>query len=370
MLGPPAWINSTTPSYATVLTGNIGQTEDFTTVGTVPRTIGFLNESSWSDRTSWTATDPSGIVWMCNTEGIYNLRATQNLVITAPAAADADIIVIPNTTFFLDVAGNLPAPRIGTALLHPITTTQTTITLSSEAIESDILMGTFTTSPGFLTSLATAGGVWTLSLFASTTNTEEANSAYISVYTVDADGVSNPVLVLNGASGTPFIINGIDLYNYITTFTVPTFIVDDLTKRVQFRIYANFSTDVPSSIFLYFRDTTLPSVQTTISQDILPTVRDVVNMRLSVVSETTTEFNQVIQTSIPVAMGPGEVIAINNAVSGYIRADEGAIMYLEVVSVQGNIGIVSGFTILPSPNSVLGWNLIAQGPYGNAGVIV
>ena len=94
----------------------------------------------------------------------------------------------------------------------------------------------------------------------SLTNTEENNSAYISVYTVDADGSSNPVLVLNGAFGTPFLVNGDSIVNYISTFTVPTFIVDDLTKRVQFRIYANFSTDTASDMVFYFRDATLSAI--------------------------------------------------------------------------------------------------------------
>lgn len=534
MAAPPAWLNPTTPAYATVLTGNIGQTEDFTTVGTTPRTIGFQDEATWSDRVSWTATDPSGIEWVCNTGGIYNLRATQNLIITAPAGAVST--TIPNTTFYLDLDDDTGPVGLGTLEVSKEPGTETVLS-STQASTGTILMAQFITPPGFVTSTTIPGADWDVVVKASTDGTasvlaptppepftaqyyksasqnapsgatevtfdvgqywnntagyithtngtadfvcqqagvyqlefavtisangstwsnlikdiyisvtrigvaeqivllnrfnitspnnwansvvgtipleagdiiqcvvgetvtgtplilgllntfdynttftftfikqlentaEGMNSLYYSVYAVDADGISNEDIIVNGSTGLPAtVINQPAATYYHLTQTIPPTVLSSVTRRIIIKLFATFST--PSSIELYFRGTAVTTALTTLSQVVdAPVIRDVVNIRLNVVSATTTEFNQVIQTSIPVAMAPGEVIAVNNAVSGYVRTDEGSVMSLEVVSVLGNVGVVSGFTILPSPNSVLGWNLIAQGPYGNAGVIV
>jgi len=368
MLSPVAWNNATTPAYATVLIGNVTQAENFTSDTTVPLEVGFLSESSWSDRVSWTATDPSGIEWECNTQGVYNLRAVQSLAITAPPAVEQNITVIPTTTFFLDVSGILTAPQVGDALLHPIILTQSSITAEEIAPTPDVLMGTFITPVGFLTSLVVPGGTWDLSVWASTTDEDEVNNMYLRVYEVDADGISDPVLIFNGGTGTPFIVNTPAIVNYNSTVTLPTFEVASLTRRLQFRLYANFG--AASSITFYTRDLTVSSIRTTVSQDVVPLVKDVVALRISVLSPTTTEFTQTLETSFQVSLEPGESVDLVNSVSGYASVDVGATMKVTVASILGNVGIVSGVNALPAPQGTLGWNLVAQGPYGNAGVIV
>ena len=368
MLAPPAWINSTTPSYATVLIGNITQTENFTSQTTVPLEVGFQSESSWSDRQSWTAIDASGIEWECNTRGIYNLRAVQNLTITAPPAAEADIPVIPTTTFFLDISGTLEAPQTGPAILHPNVGTQSTVAHTTEGVVDDYLMATFVTPVGFLTSTVVPGAPWDLSIWASTTDEGELNSMYLSVYEVDVDGVSDPVLIFDGSTGNPFLVNTAAIVNYNSTVNVPTFEVASITRRLQFRLYANFG--VASTITFYTRNLTSSSIRTSVSQDVVVPVKDVVALRISVDSATTTEFTQTLETSIPVVINPGESVDLVSSVSGYACVDAGSIMKVTVTSILGNVGIVSGVNALPGPQGTIGWNLVAQGPYGNAGVIV
>jgi len=365
MFAPPGWANPTTPSFAGVQCGNVSQTVTYTTSGTAPKPIGFTDQASWSDRTSFTTSDT--IAWNCQTTGIYNLRFNQTLGVTASVPVpDSQIIVIPNTVFFLDVSGTLIAPQVGSAILHPLTSTGATVTHTAADVESDILMTTFTTSPGSLTAISIPGGTWNLSLFASTTDGTEANSAYINVYTVDADGVSNPVLIQNN-SGSPFIVNGSDTYNYNVPFTVPTFTVANLTKRVQFKIFANFG--LASSMTFFFRDLALSSVYTTISQDVVPPIIDTVDARITVIS-TTSEFNQVFASSIPITAIYGTSTTYSTSVNAIANVYKGDQVRCTIAAIQGKVVVTSGQTTLPAPANTLQWNLIAQGTYGNPDIIL
>ena len=417
MLSPPGWINPTTPGSATVLCGNIIQTQVYTTAFTVPLQIGFDAPTSWSDKTAWIP-DASGILWTCQTAGIYNFRASQYLSITnyippvpmrrLRLGADPVIPVIPNTTFFFDLAASGSPPQDGNLILDPNTGTQTGITATATEPTPDILMGSFLTPVDFLTSTGIAGGAWTLSLFANTTDTGELNTAYFNVYSVDADGVSNPILISNGSSNT-FIVNGTDIYNYNVTQTIPTTVVADLTKRIKIELYANIG--VISTIVFYFRDITISNITTTISQHAnvggdtgiqgatgvqgatgetgvgtigatgvqgstgvagagTTIVKDTINLALTITSTETTEFNQVFQQSIPVVLVADETVTYGTSVTGIAIANVGDVMDVSVTSVLGFCTVTSGVGTLPSPASVLSWNLISQGVYGNVGVVV
>ena len=365
---PPGFANATNALYAGTKCGNYTQTTQFVTDSTVPTVVGFTTPATWSDTSSFTS--DAGLIWGCQTAGVYNLRFNQTLDVTATLpVADTSIVVIPNSTLFLDISGTLVAPQDGVTLLHPNTDTQSSISYSSVIIET-VLMGSFTTSPGFLTSLAVPGGTWTLSLFANTSNTDENNTAYISVYTVDADGSSNPVLILDGAAGTPFIVNGTDIFNYISTFTVPTFTVANLSKRIQFRLYGIFGTSIVTNIMaFYFRNATLSSVETTISQDVVPPIIDTVNVSITVDS-VTSEFNQVFTSSIPITTVFGYTTTYSTAVNAIANIDAGDQVTCTIASVQGNVTATSGETTLPAPANTLQWNLIAQGSYGNNNIVL
>jgi len=364
----PGWASSTTPFYAGVRCGNITQTTTFNTTGTAPVLIGFTDPATWSDTQSFT-TD-YGFTWTCQTSGVYNLRFNQTVDVTNDyTPPDSAITVIPTTAFFLDVSGTLTAPQIGDAILHPSVGTQSSVTASELAPTSDVLMVTFVTPVGFLTSTVIPGGSWNLSIWASTTDEDELNTMYLRVYEVDVDGVSDPVLIFDGGAGTPFIVNTTAIVNYNNTVTLPTFEVASLTRRLQFRLYANFG--VASSISVYARDLTTSSLTTTVSQDVVPLTRDTVDARITVTSATT-EFNQVFASSIPIAMTQtvGETLTYSTSVNAVANLYAGDTIECSIASILGNVIVTSGQTVLPSPPNTLQWNLLAEGAYGNPNVIV
>ena len=95
----------------------------------------------------------------------------------------------------------------------------------------------------------------------------------------------------------------------------------------------------------------------------------VVNITLSVRSDTTSEFNDAFTTSVPVPITTAP-ITMTVSVGGVCNADLGSEMLVTIQSLGGNVTVESGTTFFPAPKSYLGWNLIAQGAYGNGGIIV
>ena len=191
---------------------------------------------------------------------------------------------------------------------------------------------------------------------------------YLRVYTVDANGTSNPVLIFDGGAGVPFIVNTTAIINYNSTVNIPTFEVANLTKRLQFRLYANFG--VASAITFYTRNLTVSSITTSVSQDVVPLTRDTAVARITVTSENTTEFNQVFASSVPVSISDGEFNAYSTSVNAIANVTAGDTVVCTLGSILGRIIVSSGQTSLPAPANTLQWNLIAQGDYGNVGVIV
>ena len=99
-------------------------------------------------------------------------------------------------------------------------------------------------------------------------------------------------------------------------------------------------------------------------------VKDTINLALTIISTETTEFNQVFQQSIPVVLVADETVTYGTSVTGIAIANVGDVMDVSVTSVLGFCTVTSGGGTLPSPASVLSWNLIAKGVYGNVGVVV
>ena len=361
---PPGWANTTVPLYAGVLCGNVEQDTTYTTTSTTPEPIGFQTVSSWSDTQSLTSED--GFTWTCNTSGIYNLRCNQTLAVTNNyTPPDSAIPVIPNTVFYLDLSGTLSAPQIGNTFLHPITTTQSSVSFTTMGVGSDVQMATFTTPAGFLTSTVIPGGTWNLSLWADTDDETEVNNAYISIYAVDADGVSNPVLIQSGSANT-FTLNSTVPYDFNHPFSVPTYTVADLTKRIQFRLFANFG--IGSTVSFYFRDETLSSVETTISQDVVPPTQDVVDVRITVQSSTS-ELDQIFVSSLPITAVGNEVLLYNTSVNALANMYAGDTVDITVTAILGRVSVISETSEGGATNKFQ-WNLLAQGTYGNQTPIV
>jgi hypothetical protein len=95
----------------------------------------------------------------------------------------------------------------------------------------------------------------------------------------------------------------------------------------------------------------------------------IVNLTLSVRSDTTSEFNDAFTTSIPVPITTAP-ITMTVSVGGVCNADLGSEMLVTLQSLGGNVTVSSGTTFFPAPKSYLGWNLIAPGAYGNGGILV
>jgi hypothetical protein len=190
----------------------------------------------------------------------------------------------------------------------------------------------------------------------------------MNVYTVDADGSSNPVLVYDG-TGSAFIVSGATPYNYNILQIVPTFEVADLTKRLAVVIFANFNVVDGSSMSFYFRNAYASNITTTVTQDVVPLTADTVDLRITVISATS-EFNQVFATSIPISIGTALSKTYSASVNAIANVNRGDQVRCTIVSVDGNVVVSSGQTTLPTPANTLQWNLIAEGLYGNPDIVV
>jgi hypothetical protein len=104
-------------------------------------------------------------------------------------------------------------------------------------------------------------------------------------------------------------------------------------------------------------------------QNVAEVENPVIDIIVTIISPTTSEFNQVLVSSViaPVTTSP---INVNATVTGIINADIGSTLIVRLADRSGNIVTSSGYNSLPSPSGFLSWNLIAQGAYGNTGVIV
>jgi hypothetical protein len=116
-----------------------------------------------------------------------------------------------------------------------------------------------------------------------------------------------------------------------------------------------------------YEGTTVSTLQTVLPQASSTAVNDTVNLRMTITSPGTTEFNQVLETSIPVSIKAGETLVYSSSAGGLVNVDAGSEIVCTVESKEGLVSITSGYAFLPSPESTLQWNLVAQGPYGNVG---
>lgn len=364
----PGFANAATPVYAGTLCGNVEQDTTYTTTSTTPEPIGFQTFSTWSDTTSLTSED--GFTWTCQTSGIYNLRCNQTLAVTNNySPPESTIPVIPTTNFYFDLSGALSAPQVAATTLH-IAGAQATLTYSAETAQSNVLLATFTTPAGFLTSTTIPAGSWSLSMFAETTSLlEDVNYGYFSVYSVDADGTSNPVEIYDGTADT-FLITGDTIVDYIKTVTVPTTELADLTKRLQFRLYANVGLieGETNTIIVYFRDATPSGIQTTVTQDVIPPTQDVVDVRITVQSSTS-ELDQIFVSSLPITAVGNEVFLYNTSVNALANLYAGDTIDMTVTAVLGRVTVVSESSEGGATNKFQ-WNLLATGTYGNQTPIV
>lgn len=202
-------------------------------------------------------TGPTGTTGMTGPLGTGPTGATGNTGPTGVAGQDG---VSGGLSLFLDTAGGT-APQTGTIALTPNAGTQTTIT-TTQSGTNDVLIGTFVTNGGVLTSTFIPPGLWDFSIhcFADKVGV----TIYADLYSVDSDGTSNPVLIATGSSAADGV--GTTLNEIVTSVYVPSTTLADSTKRLRARIYANFSGAIGSTSFTAaFRSGALSHVHTSLA---------------------------------------------------------------------------------------------------------
>lgn len=101
-------------------------------------------------------------------------------------------------TLFLDSPNSTSVPTTGSLLLAPVLTTQTTISFA--ASNSTVLIAGFVSAVGSIVEETITPGFWDLNIYASASSLTNAPLFYWSLYQVDADGSSNPVLIADGSA--------------------------------------------------------------------------------------------------------------------------------------------------------------------------
>ena len=370
MLSPPGFANPQTPCFAGVKCGCILQDENFESDGTVPLDIGFALPATWSDTESFTSID-GGFAWTCNATGIYNISFNQQLTITnVPEVGAEGDPVIPSSVLYFNLATSGDAPQSAPMEIIAADPPGSTKTITQATGSGVTLMGTFTTPAGFLTSTSIPSGTWVFNQWAVGDDaTGNQLDLYFNVYSVDADGSSNPILLSDGSANS---VNILDTSTLLTVSQyVPGTLLLDLTKRIQIRAYVDF-TGSGHTVSLQYEGATVSNAITFLSQEVpLPaeTVKDTVNLEISISSPNTTEFSQVFRTSVPVTLLPEESFTYSASVNCMANVDAGSLMTCTVTSFYGTSLIVSGYAALPSPQGSLQWNLLAPGAYGNQGIL-
>ena len=156
----------------------------------------------------WTSSNPCG----CNSGGAPGPAGPTGLngATGAAGAAGADGIT-GGLVFYLDTidgTATIGNPIIADLLLTPNNGTQTTINYTTDGASPNVLVGTFTTEVGALISTLIPTGLWDLNIYAAT-NIIDANAPYFyyKIFKVDADGSSNPILIVDGSTHPVLITN-------------------------------------------------------------------------------------------------------------------------------------------------------------------
>ena len=179
---------------------------------------------------------------------------------TGPAGPSGSEAASGGQLLYLDSATSTTVPTLGNLLLIPVLTSQTTI--SYTASSSTVLIARFPTPVGALVSTFIPPGVWGLNIFARSSATTNAPAFYWSLYQVDADGVSNPVLIKDGSADPVSVTSTTDTV-YTSTESVPAYTLTDTTKRFSIYLYGVYDSGSRTLTFA-FRGNTQAFLNTTL----------------------------------------------------------------------------------------------------------
>jgi len=216
---------------------------------------------------------------------------------TGPAGAAGSAGTSGGQLLYLDSATSTSVPTLGSLLLIPITTTQTTIAYAASS--STVLVAKFPSPVGALVSTFITSGLWNINIYASSSATTSTPSFYWSLYQVDADGVSNPVLISDG-SATPTSVTTLSSTLYTAQLSVPSYTLTNSTKRIAVYLYGVYAAGSRTLTFA-FRGATISFLNTTLGDtpyawSTQPAISSV-NLQFYNISNVQTLFTDIISNS-------------------------------------------------------------------------
>jgi hypothetical protein len=200
------------------------------------------------------STDFSGLDGMTGPTGASGLQG--------PTGTDGRPGFSNTSTLFLDSATQIYTTSTlnGTLLLTPNTGTQTTIS-SGNRSNTTITLASFLMPQNTLTTTAIIGGLWSMNLYAfSSETTGTAVKYYINLYYVDANGNNQVTLATGTALSATTVLNQ-NIYTY--DLYVPAVTLPNLTYRIKADIVVVFAGN-SKNITLEFRDNTMSHLHTTL----------------------------------------------------------------------------------------------------------
>lgn len=182
---------------------------------------------------------------------------------TGPSGPAGNNGVSGGQVLYMDSATSTTVPTLGSLLSSPVLTAQTTI--SHSANSTTVLIATFPSPVGGIPAQFIPPGLWDMNVYASASSLTNSPYFYWSLYQVDSDGVSNPVLIADGSGGTIQIAN---LPSSQILYDSPLFIPSTTLpagKRVSAFLYVIFQTGSRTATF-EFRAGAISHIHTTIGE--------------------------------------------------------------------------------------------------------
>ena len=150
-------------------------------------------------------------------------------------------------TLFLDSATSTSVPTSGSLLLAPVLTTQTTISFA--ATNSTVLIAKFPSAVGAIVEETITPGFWDLNIYASSSSLTNAPLFYWSLYYVDSDGSSNPVLIADGAANEQ-PITSLTAALQTQSLNIPATLLP-AGKRIACYLYARYRSGARTATFSF-----------------------------------------------------------------------------------------------------------------------
>jgi hypothetical protein len=150
-------------------------------------------------------------------------------------------------TLFMDSSTSTSVPTTGALLLAPVLTAQTTISFA--ATNSTVLIAKFPSAVGAIVEETITPGVWDMNIYASASSLTNAPLFYWSLYQVDADGSSNPVLIADGA-GNEQVITSLTATLQTQSLSIPATLLP-AGKRIACYLYARYRSGGRTATFSF-----------------------------------------------------------------------------------------------------------------------